>query len=88
LGIGLLFGPDQGEDEAAKVAVYTKAGEFVRRFAEVNPAVRCIDLIGMDVSSVEGVQEYYRQNLKEGTCSGVVSSAVQVLLDLLEDWAD
>jgi C_GCAxxG_C_C family probable redox protein len=86
LAIGLLYGPDRGEDEAAKAAVYLKAGEFIHQFAEVNGAVRCIDLIGMDVSSVEGVREYYRRNLKEGTCSGVVSSAVQVLLDLLEDW--
>ena len=88
MAIGLLFGPDHSEDEAAKAAVYTRAGEFVRRFAEVNGAVRCIDFIGMDVSSVEGVREYYRRDLKEGTCSGLVSSAVQVTLDLLEDWED
>lgn len=83
LAIGLLYGQAQVED--AMPEAYTKSAEFVRRFGEVNGALRCIDIIGLDVSSEEGQREYFARNLKE-TCAGVVSSALQVLRDLLEDW--
>lgn len=83
LAIGLLYGQDQVEDTVPEA--YTKSAEFVRRFAEVNGAVRCIDIIGIDVSSEEGQREFFARNLKE-TCAGVVSSALQLLRDLLEDW--
>jgi C_GCAxxG_C_C family probable redox protein len=86
LAIGLLYGGDRFEESI--LGVYAKSGEFMRRFAEVNDAVRCIDIIGLDVSGEKGVREYYARNLKEETCSGVVSSSVQILLDLLEDWED
>lgn len=85
LAIGLLYGHDQAEE--AMPEAHTKTAEFMRRFAEENGAVRCIDIIGLDVSSEEGIREYFARNLKE-TCCGVVRSAVQVLIDLLKDWED
>lgn len=46
LALGLLYGGDD--------AVGPKTREFVRRFAEQNGTVRCIDLIGFDISSAMG----------------------------------
>ncbi len=83
--VGLVYGPDGVEEKEAKEAVYTRAGEFVRRFDEVNGAVRCRDITGVDLSSEEGIQEYRSRNLKEEKCAGVVSNGVRVLLDLLEE---
>ncbi len=76
LAMGLLF----GQDSTAGL----KAREFIHRFAEQNGAVRCIDLLGLDESSVEELLAS-AQNRKKEVCEGLVSSAVQVLLSLLED---
>lgn len=83
LVMGLVHGRDHAEDKEAKEAVTAKAAQFVQRFAEVNGALRCRDLIGLDVGSEEGLQEYHAQNLHE-RCSGIVSNAVRELLDLLD----
>jgi hypothetical protein len=85
LVVGLAHGRDHAEEHEAKEAVHAKAGEFVQRFAEVNGALRCRDLIGLDVSSEEGLQEYHAQNLHE-RCSEIVSNAVRVILELLDEW--
>jgi C_GCAxxG_C_C family probable redox protein len=86
LAVGLVHGRDRAQETEAKNAVHAKAGQFVQRFAEVNGALRCRDLIGLDVSSEEGVQEYYARNLLEEKCLGIVSNAVRVVLELLDEW--
>lgn len=85
LVIGLLYGPDRPDDKEAKNDVQSKAGEFVQRFAEVNGAIHCRDLIGMDVISEEAVRRYYALNLQE-KCNGFVSNAVRLALELMHDW--
>lgn len=86
LVVGLVHGRDRAEEKEAKEAIHARAGEFVRRFAQVNGALRCRDLIGLDVSSEEGAREYYARNLQEERCSGFVSNAVRALLELLDEW--
>ena len=83
--VGLVHGRDGAEEKETKDAAHAKAGELVRRFVEVNGAARCRDLIGLDVSTDEGVQEYSARNLLEERCSGIVSNAVRVVLELLAE---
>jgi C_GCAxxG_C_C family probable redox protein len=85
LVIGLLYGPERPHDKEAKNAVHLQAGEFVRRFAELNGALRCRDLIGMDIGSEEAVEEYYAGNLKEERCNAIVSNAVRAVLELVKE---
>jgi C_GCAxxG_C_C family probable redox protein len=84
--VGLVHGRDDAKDKKAKDAAHAKAGEFVRRFADVNGAIRCRDLIGLDVSTDEGVQEYYLRNLLDGKCSDIVGNSVRVIMGLLSEW--
>jgi hypothetical protein len=88
LGIGLLYGPDYPD------AVGLMTEEFVRRIAEREGAVRCIDLIGFDISSAMGGDDiravmrllwYFIRGGKK-KCNGVVSTSVQVLLEQWEEW--
>jgi C_GCAxxG_C_C family probable redox protein len=79
LVIGLLYGQDNAD------AVGIRTEEFVRRFAELKGAVQCNDLTGLDMSSEEGLREYDDRKVYEETCNGLVSNAVQLLL---EDWGD
>ena len=75
LAMGLVYGQDD--------AVGPKTREFVRRFTEQNGAVRCSDLIGLDESSVEDLLDSARK-LKKEVCDGLVTSAVQMLMDVLK----
>jgi C_GCAxxG_C_C family probable redox protein len=86
LVVGLVHGRDRAQETEAKDTVHAKAGQFVQRFAEVNGALRCRDLIGLDVSTEEGVQEYYARNLLEERCLGIVSNATRAVLELLDEW--
>lgn len=79
LAIGLLYGEEQPE------AATRLTKEFMGRFAEVNGAVRCIDITGVDMSSMKGLLLYFAKGGKK-TCNRVVSSVVQVLLEQLNDW--
>jgi C_GCAxxG_C_C family probable redox protein len=84
--VGLVHGRNDAKEIEAKEAAHAKAGEFVRRFADVNGAIQCRDLIGLDVSTDEGVQEYYKRNLQDEKCSDIVGNAVRVILELLTEW--
>jgi C_GCAxxG_C_C family probable redox protein len=75
LAIGLLYGQD-------KMTVSNKTKEFVRRFSELNGAVRCVDILGLDVNSPTGLSQFFDWGLKK-TCNQLVSSSVQLLM---EDW--
>jgi C_GCAxxG_C_C family probable redox protein len=88
LAIGLLYGQDHPD------AVRLQTAEFVRGFAERKGAVRCIDLIGFDVSSamtgddisnVMGLLWFFVRGGKM-VCNRAVSSAVEVLLEQWEEW--
>jgi C_GCAxxG_C_C family probable redox protein len=83
LEVGLIHGRDVPEDQDPKEVAHAKAGEFVERFAAVNGAVRCRDLINLDVSNADGVQEYFSRNLLKEKCSHILSNAVQVVMPLL-----
>jgi C_GCAxxG_C_C family probable redox protein len=88
LAIGLLYGQDQ--DEAA----LHLTEQFMHRFAERNGAVRCSDILGFNIGSIDTAADL--NSLKgllmfgvrggKKMCNGVVSSAVEALLDELEEW--
>jgi C_GCAxxG_C_C family probable redox protein len=88
LAIGLLFGEEQPE------AATHLTEEFLRRFSEQKGAVRCIDIVGFnaagastgdDLSSVKGLLWFLARGGKR-VCKKAVSSAVEVLLEQLEQW--
>ena len=88
MAIGLLYGQEQSE-----VANHL-AREFVRGFEGKNGAVGCVDLIGFDIasansgednSSAKDIMLFFAKGGKR-ICNKAVSSAVELLLDQLEEW--
>lgn len=77
MAVGLLYGQD------GKQVVRSMTHGFVQKFTERNNALRCRDLLGLDLNTAEGVQAYRSQNLNT-RCSQFVSSAVATLFDLKE----
>ena len=88
LGIGLLYGEEQPE------AATHLTEEFMRHFTERNGAVRCIDIIGFNVSSataggeIDDVKQLLLWLARGGkrACKKVVRNAVEVLLEDLNEW--
>lgn len=88
LAIGLLYGEEQPE------AATHLTEQFMSRFAEKHGAVRCIDIVGFNISSVTASGEIadIKQLLlwlaKGGkrACNKVVRSAIEVLLEELNEW--
>lgn len=88
LAIGLIYGEDQEE------AVPHLAESFMNRFAEQHGGVRCADIIGFnftqvntteDMVSVKDIFWFIARGGKK-QCNKVVSNAVQVLLEELNEW--
>lgn len=86
LAIGLLHGRDRADEAEKKEAVTAKTAEFVWRFEQINGAVRCRDLLGVEIGTEAGSREFHDRNLKAERCSPVMRNAVQVLLELLNEW--
>jgi C_GCAxxG_C_C family probable redox protein len=88
LAIGLLYGQDDDE------TVTHLTEQFVHRFAERNGAVRCSDIIGFNIGSIETAEDLnsikgllmFGMRGGKKVCNGVVSSAVEALLEELEAW--
>jgi C_GCAxxG_C_C family probable redox protein len=86
LVIGLLHGRDHADEAEIKEAVTIKTAEFVRRFAEVNGAVCCRDLLGLELNTEAGTRQFHDLNLRQERCTVVMKNAVQILLELLNEW--
>ena len=88
LAIGLLYGEEQPE------AATHLTEDFMRRFKEQNDVVRCIDIVGFNISSVStsgeiaDVKQLLLWLAKGGkrACNKIVGSAVEVLLETVNDW--
>lgn len=88
LAIGFLYGQDDEE------AVTYLVEQYMQRFADCQDAVRCSDIIGFNIGSINssadlnGLKGLLKFGFRGGKkmCNGVVSSAVEALLDELEEW--
>jgi C_GCAxxG_C_C family probable redox protein len=76
LGIGLAYGRDHADDSAAKTTANAKATAFYRRFQEMNTSVLCRDIVEA------GKQAGHEEDLHATVCTGAVTSAVRVFMDL------
>jgi C_GCAxxG_C_C family probable redox protein len=86
LVMGLAYGSDEVAEREEKDALYARTAAFVRRFGELNGALRCRDLVGLDLSTPAGLEEYRARNLSEQLCRGIVRRATEAILALLSEW--
>ena len=90
MALGLKYGEEDPE------IVTHLSGEFVKHFAEKNGAVRCHDIIGFnigridkvaDFSSIKGLIKFGMRGGKE-MCKGILSSAVEIVMDDIQEWEE
>jgi C_GCAxxG_C_C family probable redox protein len=81
--IGLKHGRTRPEDEKAKEKTYALVLELARRFREHHGSLICRELIGFDLSTVEGHEQAKRRGVFENLCPELVADAVTILEDLI-----
>ncbi len=83
MGLSLHFGRDLPSETPEETSPYefsqTMMNLFVARFGHI----RCSDLLGLDISSEEGLQVYRKQNCWETKCRDFVREATGLAYDLL-----
>jgi C_GCAxxG_C_C family probable redox protein len=87
LAIGLLY----GKEEKDRVAQMTD--RFMNRFIELNGSVRCIDIIGFNIGTVDTKLEvsspktFFKFIISGGkrTCNRVVSKAVRAVCEVINE---
>ena len=81
--IGMASGRVHGDDTDAKNTAYNNAADFTGRFNQINGASRCRDMLGLDIGDQNQLEIYRASNSKETICTGAVSSALEILIELL-----
>ena len=81
--IGLKFGKEKPDDEAAKEKTYRLVREFVQRFEQRHGTILCKELIETDLSTPLGLQAARDKKLFATVCPAFVRSAVEILQELL-----
>lgn len=76
LALGLLYGQDP--------TISAKARDFSNRFSEKNGGLRCNDLLGFGEGSVDELVVYAKKH-KGLICDGLVSDAVSILLEIIQE---
>lgn len=80
MAIGLKYGRSRNEDNPA--ATWKKVDNFIKDFTDRWGAVTCRELTGLDVKTVEGMNEYLK-NVHDYACTERVKYAVEKAIELL-----
>ena len=83
MAIGLTYSRGLSKDAAMGRKAREVATEFMARFAALRGAVSCTGVIGVDLSTPDGVEESRRRNLSATVCAEAVRDAVAILEELL-----
>jgi C_GCAxxG_C_C family probable redox protein len=80
--IGLKHGKIKVEDEEAKEKTYLIVREFVERFKSRNGSIKCRELLGYDISTLEGIKLIKEKKLFYTICVKYVRDAAEIIEEL------
>jgi C_GCAxxG_C_C family probable redox protein len=81
--IGLKYGRTRSGDIEAKMKTAKMVVEFAKKFKERHGSIGCTDLIGCNISTLEGFEEAKRKDLFKQLCPEYVKSAAEILEEAL-----
>lgn len=81
--LGLKYGHSSADDLESKERTYQYVQQFISQFEARNSSIRCNELLGLDISSPEGLQSAYDSQLFVTLCPRVVGDAIEILDQLL-----
>ena len=81
--LGLKYGNNPEKDKNAKANTYKKIEDFTSRFKARNNSVACGELLGCDISTLEGAKEAHDKGLFSIICPRLVQDATEILEEML-----
>lgn len=78
-GAFMVLGLKYGQ---AKVKPYDKTAEFVEKFCELNGSLQCLDLMGVDVRTEDGLEKAKSEGLFNSICAELIKDAVEILEEM------
>ena len=81
--IGLKYGRTRADDIEAKMKTAGMVVEFGKKFKARNGSIGCTELIGCNISTMEGFQEAKKKDLFKHVCPKYVISAAEILDEIL-----
>ncbi|MCP4747367.1 MAG: C_GCAxxG_C_C family protein [Desulfobacteraceae bacterium] len=85
LVIGLKYGFSHPGDPEKFKAIIKKNSEFIEKFKSLHGDIDCSKLIGLEIFSQEGQQEFKEKNIKETHCVNFVKDAVTNLEKIMAE---
>ena len=76
--IGLKHGKSNTEEEHLKQISYDLVRKFTGMFEARNKTIKCRDLIGIDISTKEGLEKAREMGLFTSLCAKHVQDAVEI----------
>jgi C_GCAxxG_C_C family probable redox protein len=81
--IGLKFGRTRADDNEAKMKTVEATREFAEKFKARHGSIGCTELIGYNVSTLEGYEGAKKKDLFKQLCPEFVESAMKILEEML-----
>ncbi len=82
--IGLAYGRTEADDDVAKELTYDLSNEFIAEFAVRHDSIVCRDLLGVDISTPEGLAEAKARNVDSEICANLVRDTVEILGEIIK----
>ena len=81
--IGLKYGKTRKDDDDCRERTYALAQEFMDAFQDRNGSLLCRELLGVDVSTPEGIAAVRERDLFRTACPKFVKDAGEILEEIL-----
>ena len=82
--IGLKYGRTIAEDMQSYYKTNKLVKEFVERFKSRNGSIVCRELLGCDLSTLQGIHIIRKNKLHETLCAKFVQDAAEIIEQILE----
>ena len=81
--IGLKYGRTRADDVEAKMKTAGMVVEFAKKFKMRHGSIGCTELIGCNISTLEGYEDAKKKDLFKQVCPKYVISAAEILDEML-----
>ena len=71
------------DPKGSKEMVYAKTREFLRKFEEIYDSTECCELLGIDIKTDKGQEEYDKKNMFDEKCQKYVQDACDILEEII-----
>ena len=83
--LGMLYGQYDKNDQESRMTANKVNDEMMKRFKEKNGTYICNDLLGCDISTLQGAQYARDNDLFTEFCPKMMESAIEILEEIIAE---